>query len=127
MAVIQGLLRNDTTGALVTTNTASTVSQSFQRNGRAVAADFSLYTATAPSEGAKASTDFVKQGYLMRLDSVLYITTTLPTGSFFTNGIRKRSDNVLYGTTSPTAPIRTTFDPLLGQVPIDANGGIYIQ
>ena len=127
MAIKTGLLRNDTTGSLVTTTVAAGVAQTFQKNGRAVAADFSLYVATAPAEGAKGATDTVKQGYLMRSDGVIYFTTVMPSGSFYSNGIRKRSDGVAYMTSSPTGAVRTQFDPLIGQVLIDQNGGVIIQ
>lgn len=127
MVIKVGLLRNDTTGALVTTTTAATIAQSFQKNGRAVAADFSLYVATAPAEGAKAATDFVKQGYLMRADNVMYFTTIMPSGSFYSNGIRKRSDGVMCCTSSPNGAVRTQFDPLIGQVQIDQDGRVIIQ
>lgn len=127
MPVRNGLMFNDA-GALAVTDAASTIAQSFQRNGRAVAADLSLYTAAAADEGEVEATDFVKQGFLMRADGVLYATDTLPDGAFFNpSGIRKRSDNVLYNTTSPSGKLRTTFDPLVGQVFIDENGGVYIQ
>jgi len=127
MAILDGLNRG-TAGQLDVTLTATTINQSFQRNGRAVAADFSLYVATAPAEGAKGATDKVMQGILMRADNVMYITTSNPTGTLsLPSGVKLRSDRVVVGTSSPTAPIRAAFDPLIGTVLIDAIGRLYVD
>ena len=126
MPVLDGLNFN-TAGALARTDaTGSTVAQLFQKNGRAVAANFSLYYADAPA--SKGATDNVKQGVLMRADNVVYLTTTLPTtNTWLPSGIKVRADRVVYAVTSPVLPLRAAFDPLIGTVKIDANGGVYVQ
>jgi len=125
MPILDGLNRGSA-GQLDVTVTATTINQSFQRNGRAVAADFSLYIADAPA--SPGATDKVMQGILMRADNVMYLSTaTLSGTASLPSGIRVRSDRVVYGTGSPTAPLRTTFDPLIGTVMIDAIGRLYVD
>lgn len=125
MPVLDGLSRGSA-GQLNVTITTATVAQSFQRNGRAIAADFSMYAVDAPA--SPGATDKVMQGVLMRADNVPYMSTATPSGTAaLPSGIRVRSDRVLYVTESPTAPLRTVFDPLIGQVFIDAAGRLYVD
>lgn len=125
MSILDGLNRGSA-GQLDVTATAATIAQSFQRNGRAVAADFSLYTAEPPA--SPGATDKVMQGVLMRADNVVYLSTATPSGSLaLPSGIRLSPIRAIYGTSSPTAPLRSTFDPLVGTVLIDAIGRLYVD
>ncbi len=125
MPVINGLNRG-TAGQLDVTVVTATQNQNTIRNGRSVAADFSLNVVAAPA--TPAATDKVRQGILMRADNTMYLSTSAPSGSLsLPSGIRVSAIRVPFGTSSPTAPLRTTFDPLIGQVFIDAVGRLFVD
>lgn len=124
MAILDGLLF---TGhhVLSVTITAATINKSFIKNGRAVAADFSLYAANAPA--SPGATDKVVQGVLMREDGVIYVSTSILTPSFaLPSGISLGPDReVLIGPAAAnTSAMRVVFDPLIGTVRIGSSGRV---